>query len=55
MEQQRCDLLLLQDSSRKRDGKDQLQEQHGADWIKLWEGRRATDDAERFRLYQRVK
>ena len=55
VDNQRCDLLLLQDSSRRRDGKDQLQEQHGTDWIKLWEGRRATDDAERFRLYQRVK
>ena len=55
VDNQRCDLLLLQDSSRKRDGSNQLQEQHGTDWIKLWEGRRATDDVERFRLYQRVK
>lgn len=55
VEHQRCDLLLLQDNSKRRDGKDAMQEHHGADWIKLWEGRRATDDAERFRLYQRVK
>ena len=43
----------------RRDGslisKEQLPEHHGADWIKLWEGRRPTDDVERFRLYQRVR
>ena len=55
VEEERCDLLLLQDNVKVRDNREGLPEHTGADWIKLWEGRRITDDAERFRLYQRVK
>ncbi|KAB8043802.1 ArnT family glycosyltransferase [Janthinobacterium aquaticum] len=54
VEKQGCDLLLLQDNVKVRDSRESLPEHTGTDWVKLWEGRRITDDAERFRLYQRV-
>jgi len=54
VQEQRCDLLLLQDNVKVHDNREGLPEHTGADWVKLWEGRRVTDDAERFRLYQRV-
>ena len=52
--QKQCDLYLLQDSTRVTDKKERLPK-HAAGWVKLWEGRRPTDDVERFRLYQRVR
>ncbi|MEG2964776.1 MAG: glycosyltransferase, partial [Janthinobacterium sp.] len=53
--EQQCDVFLLQDSIKIPDSREQLPEHHGADWIKLWEGRRPTDNVERFRLYQRIR
>ncbi|MFZ4875014.1 ArnT family glycosyltransferase [Janthinobacterium sp. Mn2066] len=53
--QRHCELLLLQDSVKLHDSKENLPDHDDAAWVKLWEGRRITDDAERFRLYQRIK
>jgi hypothetical protein len=50
-----CDLLLLQDSVRLRDDKERMQPHGGADWELVWEGRRAADRDERFRLYKRLR
>lgn len=51
---QRCDLLLLQDSVRVRDEHEILPQYRGKQWVLLWEGRRAADREERFRLYRRA-
>lgn len=48
-----CDYLLLQDSRRGKDNSTTL-ERFGEKWRLLWEGRRPSDRAERYRLYQRV-
>ena len=51
-----CGLLLLQDSVKIRDEKERMLPPHGgAEWELLWEGRRATDRDERFRLYKRLR
>jgi 4-amino-4-deoxy-L-arabinose transferase-like glycosyltransferase len=48
-----CRLLLLQDNNRnKQDAK--LITRGNGQWKLLWEGRRASDRDERYRLYQRV-
>ncbi|MFP5393565.1 MAG: hypothetical protein ACLGI6_18785, partial [Gammaproteobacteria bacterium] len=48
-----CPLMLLQDSIKLHDEREQLLP-HGPDeWRLLWEGKRATDRDERFKLYQR--
>ncbi|CDG81251.1 ArnT family glycosyltransferase [Janthinobacterium agaricidamnosum] len=52
---QHCKLLLLQDSTDMRDGKELLPGHQGKEWIKLWEGRRPSDDVERFQLFQRAE
>lgn len=49
-----CDLLLLQDSVKVKDDREALRPPKGRDWKLLWEGRRASDRDERFRLYQRL-
>ena len=50
-----CDLLLLQDSVNLKDGREIEQAFRGKQWALLWEGRRAYDRDERYRLYRRVK
>ncbi len=52
---QHCKLLLLQDSINMRDGKEVLPGHQGKEWVKLWEGRRPSDDVERFQLFQRAE
>jgi len=49
VEQRRCEVMLLQDSIKSR----AYQQQPGAEWEPLWEGRRASDRSERFRLFKR--
>ena len=49
-----CEVLLLQDSTKIRDDKEIEPALRGKQWIKLWEGRRPSDNSERFRLYRRV-
>ncbi|HEV2612884.1 MAG TPA: glycosyltransferase [Noviherbaspirillum sp.] len=49
-----CDLLLLQDDNRRQDNAKRLI-RADEQWRLLWEGRRASDRHERFRLYQKVK
>jgi 4-amino-4-deoxy-L-arabinose transferase-like glycosyltransferase len=49
----RCDVLLLQDSAHNQ--RQFLSHFRGKDWELLWEGRRASDRDERFRLFQRLK
>jgi 4-amino-4-deoxy-L-arabinose transferase-like glycosyltransferase len=48
-----CDLLLLQDDNRRQDSAKRLI-RADEQWRLLWEGRRASDRHERFRLYQKV-
>ncbi|MGV7209354.1 ArnT family glycosyltransferase [Oxalobacteraceae bacterium A2-2] len=50
----RCELLLLQDSLRVRDEREIRPDYRGGQWQLLWEGRRASDREERFRLYRRA-
>lgn len=45
-----CRVMLLQDSIKKRS----RQQQPGDEWTLLWEGHRASDRSERFRLFQRA-
>lgn len=42
-----CDLMLVQGTPREEAAP-------GGDWIKIWEGNRPGDKAERFRLYRRL-
>lgn len=49
-----CRLQLLQDSVKLRDGGEKLLPHGAASWELLWEGRRASDRDERFRLYRRL-
>ena len=51
----RCQLLLLQDSTRVRDDKEIQPQYRGKQWELLWEGRRPADRDERFRLYRRAE
>ena len=53
-DREQCDLLLLQDSVKIKDDREALRPPKGRDWKLLWEGRRASDRDERFRLYQRA-
>jgi 4-amino-4-deoxy-L-arabinose transferase-like glycosyltransferase len=48
-----CDLLLLQDSVKLHDERELLLPHGPAQWRLIWEGKRATDRDERFKLYQR--
>jgi 4-amino-4-deoxy-L-arabinose transferase-like glycosyltransferase len=50
-----CELLLLQDSVRRREGYAQMQQFGRAEWQLLWEGHRPSDRDERFRLYRKVR
>ncbi|MBC7500470.1 MAG: glycosyltransferase [Herminiimonas sp.] len=49
-----CDFLLLQDNNRSSKDASLIQ-RSGDQWRLVWEGRRASDRDERFRLYQRMK
>ena len=49
-----CDLLLLQDSVNLKDDREIQRAFRGKQWSLLWEGRRASDRDERFRLYRRA-
>ncbi|MEJ7806030.1 MAG: glycosyltransferase [Telluria sp.] len=48
-----CPLLLVQDSVKTRDDKERAPVHDPANWNQIWEGKRASDRDERFRLYQR--
>lgn len=48
-----CSLMLVQDSVKIRDDREKVHLHAGPEWRQIWEGRRATDRDERFRLYQR--
>ncbi|MDB5754333.1 MAG: glycosyltransferase [Massilia sp.] len=50
-----CELLLLQDRVSLKDDHEIAVAFRGRQWNLLWEGRRASDRNERFRLYRRVK
>ncbi len=50
-----CDVLLLQDSIKRKDDTELLREYRDKAWVQLWEGRRPSDRDERFRLYRRGK
>ncbi|MDB5906040.1 MAG: glycosyltransferase [Massilia sp.] len=50
-----CELLLLQDRVSLKDDREIAVAFRGRQWNLLWEGRRASDRNERFRLYRRVK
>lgn len=50
-----CDLLLLQDRVSLKDHREIGAAFRGRQWELLWEGRRASDRIERFRLYRRAK
>jgi 4-amino-4-deoxy-L-arabinose transferase-like glycosyltransferase len=54
VEDDKCDLLLIQDSVKLRAGREDQTEHGGGRWILLWEGRRPSDRQERFRLYRRA-
>ncbi|TFV88982.1 glycosyltransferase [Oxalobacteraceae bacterium OM1] len=49
-----CKLLLLQDDNRDKQSA-KLITRAGGQWELLWEGRRASDRDERYRLYQRIR
>ncbi|MGX4643384.1 ArnT family glycosyltransferase [Massilia sp. SYSU DXS3249] len=50
-----CDYVLLQDSVKTRDDRDLGRTWRTAGATLLWEGRRASDRDERFRLYRRAR
>jgi 4-amino-4-deoxy-L-arabinose transferase-like glycosyltransferase len=54
LQHKQCELLLLQDSVHLTDDREIQQAFRGRQWAPLWEGRRAIDRDERFRLYRRV-
>ena len=54
LQRKQCQLLLLQDSIHLTDDREIEQTFRGRQWEPLWEGRRAIDRDERFRLYRRV-
>lgn len=49
VENRACQIMLLQDSIKVR----AQQQQPGPEWELLWEGRRASDRSERFRIFRR--
>lgn len=51
--QQHCDLLLLQSNLKRREDAEMVRQLRRGRWQLLWEGRRAADRDERFRLYRR--
>ncbi|KQW89226.1 glycosyltransferase [Massilia sp. Root418] len=51
---QRCAVLLLQDNIRVEDSVELAPQYRAPHWEQLWEGRRASDRQERFRLYRRL-
>jgi 4-amino-4-deoxy-L-arabinose transferase-like glycosyltransferase len=52
-EKMTCRLLLVQDSVKLRDDNERAPPHDPAQWQQIWEGRRASDRDERFKLYQR--
>jgi hypothetical protein len=50
----KCQALLLQDSIKLKDDKENLRGHDSRNWTLLWEGRRPSDRDERFRLYRRL-
>jgi 4-amino-4-deoxy-L-arabinose transferase-like glycosyltransferase len=52
-EKRACSLLLVQDSVKLGDDKERAPLHDPREWEQIWEGRRASDRDERFRLYQR--
>ena len=50
---QDCPLKLVQDSIKIHDDKEKMQLNGNPGWQQVWEGRRASDRDERFRLYRR--
>jgi 4-amino-4-deoxy-L-arabinose transferase-like glycosyltransferase len=48
-----CPLLLVQDSVKLGDDKERAPLHDPKEWRQIWEGKRASDRDERFRLYQR--
>jgi hypothetical protein len=50
-----CDYVLLQDSVKTRDDRDLNRGWGTSGATLLWEGRRASDRDERFRLYRRAR
>ena len=52
-EKMACSLLLIQDSVKTRDDKERAPLHDQSAWTQVWEGKRASDRDERFRLYQR--
>ena len=51
---QSCPMLLVQDNIRVDDSLELAQHYRAPHWQQLWEGRRASDRQERFRLYRRL-
>jgi hypothetical protein len=51
----KCDYVLLQDSLRSRNDRALLRKWGVRNTIPLWEGRRASDRDERFRLFRRTQ
>ena len=49
-----CDLRLLQDSVKTHDAREISLPHEATEWRLVWEGRRASDRDERFKLYQRL-
>ena len=49
-----CDVLLLQDSVKRKDEQELQGQYRKKGWQLLWEGRRPSDRDERFRLYRRA-
>jgi len=52
---EQCHYVLLQDSVKSRDERDMTRAYRARDATLLWEGRRASDRDERFRLYRRAR
>jgi len=50
-----CPLLLLQDNIRVADSLELAPQYLAPHWEQIWDGRRASDRQERFRLYRRVQ
>lgn len=48
-----CDYVLLRDSVKTRDDREMMRKYEVRNPVALWEGRRASDRDERFRLFRR--
>ncbi|OON60507.1 glycosyltransferase [Massilia sp. KIM] len=51
----KCDYVLLQDSLKRRDDREMMRKYGVRNPVPLWEGRRASDRDERFRLFRRER